>query len=305
MFKTYSQFFALLATAAVSLPASLAVSAPAQAAPYVKVCGSGAQAGSGSCPANPSQGTGPNLWACTLDTATNLLWELKTPMIPNQPWNTRFYTNYDSTSSPQKGPNSFPTQAEIDATTNSIGYANSVNANTLCGKSTWQRPTKAELRSIVKGTTSVTIDSAYFPNTDTFGFYLTSTPMPGSDISVSMINFSDAKDTSWNRNLALHSLLRLVANATATLPDCGVNTTQSGQQCYGYLIQEKNAYPGHYQSSYSFSALPGNYNPPIPRCLNPAPTLNPGQTKCMRKYIWIKPTPPQTMNGSPQVFPPN
>ena len=71
-----------------------------------------------------------------------------------------------------------PTQAEVDASTNSIGYKTAVNASNLCGSGAWRLPTKDELFGIVKTSEYPTIDNTWFPNTVDW-FYWTSSPYPG------------------------------------------------------------------------------------------------------------------------------
>ena len=72
-----------------------------------------------------------------------------------------------------------PTSAEVNATTNSIGYKTAVNATNLCGSGAWRLPTKDELLGIVKTTEAPTIDNAWFPNTPQYSAYWTSSPYPG------------------------------------------------------------------------------------------------------------------------------
>ena len=60
------------------------------------------------------------------------------------------YTNLDSTTSAQKPDGTNPTQAEIDAPTNSIGYVKSANASALCGFTDWRLPTKKELKLMLQ-----------------------------------------------------------------------------------------------------------------------------------------------------------
>ena len=102
---------------------------------------------------------------CVKDMGTGLIWEGKTASPATSRLGTSTYTNYDSTTSAQKTGGGIPSQAEIDASTNSIGYANSVNASGLCGFTDWRLPTKDELLGIVDTDQSPTINSTWFPNT--------------------------------------------------------------------------------------------------------------------------------------------
>lgn len=148
---------------------------------YTKVCMSGELAGQGNCPADPPLGSGANDWACTRDNLTGLVWEVKTDDGGlRDKGNT--YTNYDDSTQPQRWNGSAyvnPTQSEIDAASNSIGYVNAVNAltgaNRLCGATDWRRPTKKELLSIVYfGYLDPAIDTNYFPNTVGLGYWSSS-----------------------------------------------------------------------------------------------------------------------------------
>lgn len=122
---------------------------------------------------------------CVQDNVTGLMWEVKTADGGLRDWNTT-YTNYDSTTSAQKldtvtGLYVNPTQAEIDAGTNSIGFKNAVNSQTLCGFSDWRLPTADELQSIVDygvATPDPTVDMAWFPNTHG-GRYWSASPLIG------------------------------------------------------------------------------------------------------------------------------
>ena len=112
---------------------------------------------------------------CVQDNNTGLVWEGKTASPATSRLGTSTYTNYDSTSSLQI-PSSLvpPTQPEIDASTNSIGYRNSVNAGSgLCGFTDWRLPTKVELNGIVDASqlTDPIIDKSWFPNTQSFGYW--------------------------------------------------------------------------------------------------------------------------------------
>ena len=113
---------------------------------------------------------------CVKDNRTGLVWEGKPSNGTRSGSNT--YTNYDSTTSAQKIGGATPTQTEIDAPSNSIGYRNSVNASALCGITDWRLPTKDELLGIVDKSQYPTIDNAWFPNTQRMGFWSTS-PLVG------------------------------------------------------------------------------------------------------------------------------
>jgi Protein of unknown function (DUF1566)/Repeat of unknown function (DUF5648) len=117
---------------------------------------------------------------CVRDNASGLIWQGQTAAGTGLRANDEYKTNYDSITEKQKwkgtysGPggalditNDFiaPTATEVNATTNSIGFKNAINASNLCGSGAWRMPTKDELLGIVKPTELPTIDSIWFPNT--------------------------------------------------------------------------------------------------------------------------------------------
>ena len=120
--------------------------------------------------ANPSGGNFAKT-ECVKDNSTGLIWEGKNPAGSTSRLGTSSYTNLDSTSSAQKqatpGGSIYvnPSQTDIDASTNSIGYRNSVRTLNLCGYNDWRMPTKEELEGIVVSNQNPTIDLTWFPNT--------------------------------------------------------------------------------------------------------------------------------------------
>ena len=134
------------------------------------------------------------LTECVKDNSTGLVWEGKTASPATSRLGTSTYTNYDSTSSAQKWVGSVtfvnPTQAEIDASTNSIGYRNSVNASALCGYTDWRLPTKEELQGILAISGYPRIDTTWFPNTRS-SFYWSSSPDVGNSIYAWYVNFNN------------------------------------------------------------------------------------------------------------------
>ena len=117
---------------------------------------------------------------CVKDNITGLIWEGKTASGTRAGSST--YTNYDSTASAQKSNGSNPTQAEIDASTNSMGYRNAVRASALCGFTDWRLPTVKELQTLVNygvASPGPTIDTTWFPNTQG-SYYWSSSPYVGN-----------------------------------------------------------------------------------------------------------------------------
>jgi hypothetical protein len=106
---------------------------------------------------------------CVRDQVTGLMWEVKTADGGLRD-EAATYTNYDSTTAAQRRGTGWdwltPTQAEIDAPTNAVGFRDRVNAQGLCGYRDWRVPTVDELQSIVDyGGGGPAIDAAWFPHT--------------------------------------------------------------------------------------------------------------------------------------------
>lgn len=170
---------------------------------YTRVCNSGELAGSGSCPADPALGYGPDEWACTLDNITGLMWEVKvnnTNHLRHRSWE---YTWYDSNPATNGGGAGFAdTGAGVGsdkcldaARCDTEKYAADVNASALCGHSDWRLPQRRELRSIlhlgwVDGSDTA-IDITHFP--DTWYSYWSASPYaPGS--GAWKVSFLDGRD---------------------------------------------------------------------------------------------------------------
>jgi alpha-tubulin suppressor-like RCC1 family protein len=192
---------------------------------YVKICNDGSREGTFSCPTNPVQGNASNEWACTLDTLTNKMWEVKTNDNGLRDY-AKQYTSFDAITKNQKSVGSAlvpPTQLEVDAATNVVGYANALNGTggqtPLCGSTKWRVPSLPELAALVKGTTAPTIDSVYFPNTNAQPT-ITSTPEiflpPGaaavtSTNSISVVNFNTGNTVTEYINRNFLKPVRLVS----------------------------------------------------------------------------------------------
>ena len=135
---------------------------------------------------------------CVKDSRTGLIWEGKTASGLRAGSNT--YTNYDSTSSEQKLFGGNPTQAEIDASTNSIGYVKAVNASALCGFTDWRLPTKEELEGIVDKNQDPTIDSVWFPNNQPWSYWTSSPFVRDSDYTW-WVGFYDGGVVNYGRGV--------------------------------------------------------------------------------------------------------
>jgi Protein of unknown function (DUF1566) len=135
---------------------------------------------------------------CVRDNATGLIWEGKTADAAGLRYVHHSYTNYDDIESLQVQGDGlhYPTQTQIDANTNSIGYKNAVNASNLCGSGAWRMPTKDELLGIVKTSETPTIDNSWFPNTASW-YYWTSSPYTGGTQYALTVSF-DNGDVSYN-----------------------------------------------------------------------------------------------------------
>ncbi|MCX8520081.1 MAG: DUF1566 domain-containing protein, partial [Rhodoferax sp.] len=124
--------------------------------------------------ANASGGTYDKT-ECVKDNVTGLIWEGKT--ASGSRLGTTRYTNLDALGSTQTFYAPI-TQTDLDASTNSISYRNSVNASPgLCGITVWRVPTKDELLTLLDTSqpTALKINTDFFPNTSTNNNYWTST----------------------------------------------------------------------------------------------------------------------------------
>lgn len=171
---------------------------------------------------NASGGSYPQT-DCVRDYSTGLTWEAKHPANSSLHYVGRTYTNLDSTFKLQiytstPGSPRMPTLAELNASTNSIGFANATNATSLCGFTDWRVPTQQELETLARSSSNGT-DTTWLPlNAVGSGTgYWSSTPYsPGSSddgiaISVLFSSFTSNAYAGGNtRNRGNNRLVRLV-----------------------------------------------------------------------------------------------
>ena len=118
---------------------------------------------------------------CVRDNSTGLIWEGKNANGSSTRPGDGTYTNYDDPNLLQKplnfantaGGSVKPTLEEVNASTNSIGYKNSVNTSGLCGFTDWRLPTVVELTGIKDADQPANplIDSMWFPNTQSTTYW--------------------------------------------------------------------------------------------------------------------------------------
>jgi hypothetical protein len=164
-------------TCTVTMDAAKEVSA-AFVVKYYKIANNGSD-----LPESALLGSAPDDWGCTRDNTTGLIWEVKNADGGLRDLN-KTYTNYDDTTQAQKWNGSTyvnPTQAEIDAASNSLGLAKTVNNSGLCGYGDWHRPSVYELLGILDWSYSPTINPTYFPNTPSSYFWSGSPNANNSD----------------------------------------------------------------------------------------------------------------------------
>ena len=145
---------------------------------------------------------------CVRDNATGLIWEGKTTSGLRA--GGEKYNNLDSTSLLQVPANNAPstlatparspTQIEIDARDNSIGYKNNVNALNVCGSNNWRMPTLAELQKLRITGTTTQINTDWFPHTNFDGYYASSTPFGTQVERSSVVQFGAGTVDSWLRD---------------------------------------------------------------------------------------------------------
>lgn len=140
---------------------------PCDSAEAIALSGPGKQDGMRaiSNPMSFSKLSSYDIGECVKDNITGLLWAGNTFKLISL---SESHTNYDSTQETQTAFGK-PTQAQIDAPTNSIGQVNHINKDIkLCGYSDWRRPTAQELFNLMDygriSSNSLALDPTWFPN---------------------------------------------------------------------------------------------------------------------------------------------
>ncbi len=127
----------------------------------------------GSVTTSTTLGTGATDWACTRDNVTGLIWEVKTTSgLRSMSHTYSWYNNNPATNGGSAGTPSLGT-CFATGRCDTEKYVQDVNEAGLCGAGdAWRMPSVKELEGIADlGRTNPAIDSTYFPNTPSSGFW--------------------------------------------------------------------------------------------------------------------------------------
>ncbi len=138
-------------------------------------------------------------WSCVRDNVTGLIWEVKTDDggPRDKDWTYSWYNPDPATNGGSAGTPDGTNNCYDPARCDTAKFAADVNQAGLCGASDWRPPTREELRSIVDYSRyGPVIDTAWFPNTPTDGWYWSSSP--GADFTnfAWIVGFYDGYDGS-------------------------------------------------------------------------------------------------------------
>ena len=155
-------------------------------------------------------------WTCVRDNVTGLIWEVKTDDggLRDRDWTYTWY-NPDATSN-GGDPGTQDGGVCEGSVCDTQGFVEAVNALGLCGATDWRLPEFEELRSIVSyDRYNPSIDTDYFPNTPSSGFWSAS-PHAGNSDNAWGLSFSHGSDYGTNSKGYVGARVRLVRGGQST-----------------------------------------------------------------------------------------
>ena len=132
-------------------------------------------------------------WSCVRDNVTGLIWEVKTDDggLRDKDWTYSWYNPDAGTNGGSVGYSDWDNNCFNSARCDTHKFVADVNAAGLCGARDWRLPDPRELMSIVDNSRySPSIDTAYFPRTESSWFWSSSPDADGSDYAW-MVTFDD------------------------------------------------------------------------------------------------------------------
>ncbi|HMY00826.1 MAG TPA: DUF1566 domain-containing protein, partial [Agitococcus sp.] len=179
---------------------------------FTKISATGA-----ALPANATQ------WSCVQDNHTGLMWEVKTDDGGLRDKDNS-YTWYNPNAASNGGFEGYQDYRDWDTSytqsscgdslskCNTQAFAQTVNAQGLCGHNDWRLPNFEELRGIVNyNKYNPAIDTAYFVNTQS-DWYWSSSPVAADSYDAWLVDFNYGYDNDYDYK-NIHYYVRLVRSS--------------------------------------------------------------------------------------------
>ena len=216
-------------------------------------------------------------WKCTRDDETGLVWELKTndQGLHSKKWSYSWYDPNPETNGGFSGVENSGT-CRGSAKCNTAAFIDAVNAEKFCGGDNWRLPTKAELEALVtcsdeqsttlgdneQGTictgkpTAPTIDTTYFPNTNSDWFWTSNT------VDAPVVNVDKTKDAATPTGTSAATTPPAAATTTkpaaTTTPAASTTTPATTTNGVKKIVYETSAWNVIFYHGYSRADNKGN-----------------------------------------------
>lgn len=205
-------------------------------ADYTKVANDGS-----ALPKTVQLGTAAKSWACTYDSKSKLIWEIKTEdrVLRDVHWN---YSWYASSANAGNAGTANGGNCADASNCDSEKFVQQVNKAGLCGAKDWRLPTSAELQTLIDTSFTPAIDANFFPDLNTSltgiqGFW-SSSSVTASPAQAAFVSFEQAT-TLTDAKSALHRI-RLVRDASKFSPTVSASVTPASNISDVWLDQLSN-----------------------------------------------------------------